>query len=113
MRGKIVFVNEVISAIAYLKAAHNYLNDLPYHTLFIYETLGMHGFDKANKLLIEILKEYGTIASRMKSIEGLNICSETNHDASMILYDAQQNVDYLLGILSQLKKEEKKLVKKN
>ncbi|SNS60769.1 hypothetical protein SAMN05446037_101456 [Anaerovirgula multivorans] len=113
MRGKIIFVNEVISAIAYLKAAQNYLNDLPYHTLFIYETLGMHGFDKANELVIEILKEYGTISSKIKSIKHLDICPETNHDASMILYDAQQNVDYLLGILNQLKKEEKKLLDRN
>ncbi|SDK73220.1 hypothetical protein [Natronincola ferrireducens] len=111
MPGKIISMNEVMSAIACLRAAHSYLDDLPYHTLFIYETLGVHGFDRANELVIQILKEYETISSKMKSIEHLDICPESNHEASIILHGAKKNIDYLLDILNQIKNAEKEFLK--
>ncbi|AKL95938.1 hypothetical protein CACET_c24930 [Clostridium aceticum] len=113
MPGKIVSVNEIMRAISCFKAAHKYLDDLPYHTLYIYEALSIYGFDKANKLVIEILKEYRTIDSTMQSIELLDISPEFNGKASMIGYTAKQNVDYFLGVLNQLKKGEEKFASKH
>ncbi|AOY77775.1 hypothetical protein [Clostridium formicaceticum] len=110
MPGKLVSVNEIMRAIACFKGAYKYLSDLPYHTLYIYETLSIDGFDKANKLVIKILKEYRTIHSTMKSIELLNISPEFNDNASIIMYAAEQNLDYFLGVLTQLKKGEEKFV---
>ncbi|MCC5908906.1 MAG: hypothetical protein JJT76_00470 [Clostridiaceae bacterium] len=110
MRGKLVSTNEVISAVICIEEAQNYISDLPYHTLFVYETLGIHGIDKANQLVITILKQYEIIRSKMKSIEHMNICPEFNDNTSIILHDANKNINYFLDVLNRIKDMKEEII---